>query len=56
LAIEILETEGIDALSLHKLAEKLGVRAPLLYRHVGSKTDLLLAINRLTLRQLVETM
>jgi AcrR family transcriptional regulator len=55
-AIEILESEGIEALSLHKLAEKLGVKAPSLYRHMSSKSELLLAINRLTFRQLIETM
>jgi AcrR family transcriptional regulator len=41
----MLEAQGIENLSLHKLAEALGVKAPSLYRHFGSKNDLLRAIN-----------
>lgn len=40
-----IEAEGVAALSLHKLAQGLGVKAPSLYRYVSSKTDLLRAVN-----------
>ena len=48
----MLEAEGAEALSLHKLATALGVKAPSLYRHVGSKAELLRAVNGGTVTQL----
>jgi AcrR family transcriptional regulator len=33
-AVELINTEGSDALSLNRLAEKLGIRTPSLYNHV----------------------
>jgi AcrR family transcriptional regulator len=44
-ARQMIETEGADNLSLHQLAAALGVKAPSLYRHFASKTDLLRAVN-----------
>ncbi|MCA9902121.1 MAG: helix-turn-helix transcriptional regulator, partial [Anaerolineales bacterium] len=44
-AWQLIEAEGADNLSLSKLAEQLGIKAPSLYRHVGSKAGLLQAIN-----------
>lgn len=53
-AREMIETEGVDNLSLNKLATLLGVKAPSLYRHFASKNDLLRAVNLHTGGQLVE--
>jgi AcrR family transcriptional regulator len=55
-ARQIIETEGLDRLSLGRLAQALGVKAPSLYHHVQNKTDLLLAVNTLTLLDLVGAM
>jgi AcrR family transcriptional regulator len=33
-AVKILNTEGVDALTLNRLAEELGIRTPSLYNHV----------------------
>ncbi len=55
-AREMIEAEGVDHLSLNKLAAALGVRAPSLYGHVASKGDLLRALNEQTIRQLFEAM
>jgi AcrR family transcriptional regulator len=40
-AIELADRGGIDALSMRKLAEELGVEAMSLYHHVANKDDLL---------------
>ena len=32
-ALEIIDAEGLDALSLERLATEIGVRAPSLYHH-----------------------
>jgi AcrR family transcriptional regulator len=39
-ARELLEAEGPDALTMRRLAEKLGVRAPSLYKHFPDKRAL----------------
>lgn len=52
-AWQLIEAEGADNLSLSKLAEQLGIKAPSLYRHVGSKAGLLQAINLYTSQALV---
>jgi AcrR family transcriptional regulator len=49
----MIEAEGAEALSLHKLATALGVKAPSLYRHVGHKAELLRAVNAGTVTQLL---
>jgi AcrR family transcriptional regulator len=36
----LLEEEGPDALTMRRLAERLGIRAPSLYKHVASKEAL----------------
>lgn len=51
-AREMIAAEGIEALSLSKLAASLNVKAPSLYRHVDSKTSLLRAVNFLTAQKL----
>ncbi|RCW43187.1 TetR family transcriptional regulator [Halopolyspora algeriensis] len=40
-ALEIIDTLGLEALSMRRLAEHLGVRAASLYNHVPTKEDLL---------------
>src|SRR4029453_15000835 len=41
---QLLRDDGLDALSLRTLAGRLGVQAPTLYWHIGSKADLLDAL------------
>ena len=40
-ALRIVDADGLDGLSMRRLAAELGVRAPSLYGHVASKEDLL---------------
>ncbi len=51
-AWQMIEEEGVQQLSLNKLATSLNIKAPSLYRHVSSKADLLQAVNLLTLQKL----
>lgn len=37
---ELLEREGPEALSMRRLADRLGIRAPSLYKHVSGKEEL----------------
>jgi AcrR family transcriptional regulator len=39
-ARELLETEGIQALTMRRLADRLGIRAPSLYKHLPNKAAL----------------
>ncbi|MEB3372276.1 TetR/AcrR family transcriptional regulator [Saccharopolyspora mangrovi] len=39
--LEIIDAEGLEALSMRRLAERLDVRAASLYNHVATKEDLL---------------
>jgi AcrR family transcriptional regulator len=39
-ARELLEEEGLDALSMRRLADRLGIRAPSLYKHFAGKQAL----------------
>ncbi|MCU0269953.1 MAG: TetR/AcrR family transcriptional regulator [Acidimicrobiales bacterium] len=43
-ARELISTDGVEALSLRRLASAFGVTAPALYAHVRSKGDLLRAV------------
>lgn len=45
-SIEIIDSEGLDAFSMPRLARHLGVRAPSLYHHFADKTEILEAIAR----------
>lgn len=45
-SIEIIDTEGLDAFSLPRLAKFLGVRAPSLYHHFADKSEILAAVAR----------
>ncbi|MFI7123934.1 TetR/AcrR family transcriptional regulator [Amycolatopsis sp. NPDC049868] len=40
-AIELLDADGIEALSMRKLGVRLGVAAPSMYTHVASKDELI---------------
>jgi AcrR family transcriptional regulator len=40
-ALDIIDRDGLDGLSMRKLAAELGVRAPSLYGHVATKDELL---------------
>jgi len=40
-ALELLDEEGINGVTARALADRLGVRAPALYWHVGSKQEIL---------------
>ena len=37
IALDALETEGPDGLSMRRVAERLGIRAPSLYKHFTDK-------------------
>lgn len=43
-ALRIVDADGLEGLSMRKLAAELGVRAPSLYGHVASKEELLHAV------------
>lgn len=44
-AVELVEAEGIEALSMRRVAARLGVEAMSLYGHVTNRHDLLAAMN-----------
>lgn len=43
-ARELLETEGLAALTMRALADRLGIRAPSLYKHIANKRELEIAL------------
>ena len=47
-AVEMIEEYGVESLSLSKLADALGVKAPSLYRYYNGKAVLLRAVNTVT--------
>lgn len=51
-AAQMVEQDGVEQLSLSKLAAALGVKAPSLYRYVNSKDALLQAVNLQTVQEL----
>jgi AcrR family transcriptional regulator len=51
-AAGIADAEGLDAVTLARVAGELGVRSPSLYNHVDSRSDLLRAIAVLGVREL----
>ena len=44
-AVTIADAEGLDRLTLTRVADELGVRQPALYRHVGGYDDLLRSLS-----------
>jgi AcrR family transcriptional regulator len=53
-AADLLNSEGLDALSLNRLAEKLDIRTPSLYNHVDGLPGLMRALSILNARNLAE--
>lgn len=51
-ALEIIDEQGLEALSLERVAKGIGVRAPSLYHHFHNKAELLLEIARSILRKI----
>jgi AcrR family transcriptional regulator len=51
-AAGIADAEGLDAVTLARVATELGVRSPSLYNHVDGRADLLRAIAVLSVREL----
>jgi AcrR family transcriptional regulator len=45
-ALQIIDTHGLDALSLERLADELGVKAPSLYYHFRDKAEILAEVAR----------
>lgn len=52
----IAARDGVEGLSLARIAEALGVKAPSLYNHIKGKAELLKAVNELTIRRLFDVM
>ena len=55
-ARDLIESEGIEQLSLALLASALGIKAPSLYKYFASKTELLKAVNTLTSQALIDVL
>lgn len=53
-AADLLNSEGSEALSLNRLAEKLGIRTPSLYNHVDGLPGLMQELSILNARNLAE--
>ena len=53
-AADLINVEGLDALSLGRLAEKLGIRTPSLYNHVDGLPGLFRELSVLNARNLAE--
>jgi AcrR family transcriptional regulator len=53
-ARELLETEGPEALSMRRIADRLGIRAPSLYKHVPDKAALEAALIAAGFEELAE--
>jgi AcrR family transcriptional regulator len=51
-AAAIADAEGLDAVTLARVAGELGVRSPSLYNHVDGRSDLLRAIAVVSVREL----
>lgn len=50
-AVDLLDTAGLDGLTLRKLAQRLDVRAPTLYWHLANKAALVTAVAEEILRR-----
>jgi AcrR family transcriptional regulator len=53
-ARDILETEGPDALTMRRVAARLGMKEPSLYKHCRSREELLAAVVASGMRDLAE--
>jgi TetR/AcrR family tetracycline transcriptional repressor len=52
-ALEIIDTEGLDALSIRRLAEALNVNGASLYHHFKNKDDILVGVAHLALAEVL---
>jgi AcrR family transcriptional regulator len=55
-ARQMIEREGVEELTLRKLADAMGVQASSLYRHVANKGALLRAVNEVTTKTMMESL
>ena len=55
-ARELIEDEGLEAVSFRRLAQRLGVTAPALYAYVSDKDDLLRSVTANELRSLIASL
>ncbi len=55
-AQQLLETQGLENLSMQSLATALGVRAPSLYKHIENKSQLVKVVLEAVLIELGETL
>jgi AcrR family transcriptional regulator len=51
-AVTVLEEAGPEALTMRELADRLGIRAPSLYKHVQDKDDIVAGVQERALRDL----
>lgn len=51
-ALEIIDSKGLEGLSLQAVAQQMGVRAPSLYHHFRDKEALLVKVSRLLLHKI----
>ncbi|MFI9598816.1 TetR/AcrR family transcriptional regulator [Streptomyces sp. NPDC052043] len=51
-ALAVIDEEGADALTVRRIADRLGVRAPSLYNHVPSRDDILDAVTELIIEKI----
>lgn len=50
-ALDLIDEEGLDSLSLERVASRLGARAPSLYYHLRNKAELLAEVTKLILAE-----
>lgn len=53
-ALELIDAEGLDQLSIRRLGDALGVQGMAVYRHVASKDEILDGVRRLLVAQFAE--
>ena len=52
MAVTVLEEAGPEALTMRELADRMGIRAPSLYKHVQDKDDIVAGVQEWALRDL----
>ena len=55
-AERVLESEGLDAITMRRLASELGIQAPSLYKHVRDKAEIEAALQERALIQLTDAL
>lgn len=56
MAESLLESEGAEALTMRRVAQEMGIRAPSLYKHVASKDDIEAGLQERALRELASVL